>query len=94
MSTAYQWHLGMECVYIPGLGFGIQEVEVGSPAQLAGLAQGMIINRANGQLLETESAMTDLMQASDGSLELNVVTDESGSEQLVQVQMEQVAISN
>lgn len=92
--TQYRWHLGLDCVYIPGLGYGVQEVESGSPAELAGLAQGMIIVGANGLKLETESAMTDLLNRSNGQLALDVVTDENGQQQVFDVSMVQVPVSN
>jgi S1-C subfamily serine protease len=84
---ATRWYLGLNCVYIPGLGYGIQEVYEGSPADIAGLEQGMIIRTANGRELETESVLNRVMAESAGVVSFDVVTGDGPRQQQFDVRM-------
>ncbi|MGI9519657.1 MAG: PDZ domain-containing protein [Pirellulaceae bacterium] len=86
----YQWHLGLSCIYIPGRGYGIQEVYTGSPAYQAGLQPGMIITSANGMRMLEENSMPQLLNNSNGRMDLNIITDGSGQPSRVGFDMSRV----
>lgn len=91
VAQHFRWHLGVNCVYIPGRGLGIQDVEPGSPAELAGLAPGMVIMQADGRELDSETVMPSVLEESDGLLNLAVIQDDSEQVYDVAVQMNQLA---
>ena len=86
-----RWYLGLEGVFLPGKGLGIESVAEGSPAALVGLTAGMVIVEANGIAMETEAAMQQAIAASQGTL--NVILLSEASEQPLQatIQMERLA---
>ena len=71
----YSWHLGIDCVFIAGKGLGIQEVQAGSPADLAGLTAGMVIVQADGFDLAGEEVMPSVLQQSNGLLNLTILVE-------------------
>ncbi len=76
----YRWNVGISCIHIPGVGYGIHQVYPGSPAAGAGLQPGMIITGANGMQLLEEESMPQLLNGSDGRMDLNVITDGNGQQ--------------
>lgn len=94
VAQNYSWHLGVNCVYIPGRGLGIQEVEAGSPAELAGLEPGMVIMQADGVQLDSETTMPSIIEGSSGMLNLDVISDSSEDSINVDVQMQKMASSS
>jgi S1-C subfamily serine protease len=77
-------------LFIPGRGIGIQEVEPGSPAELAGLTPGMVILQADGIGLTNDDVMSSIIEGSDGLLNLTVISDADENLFDVEVQMEQI----
>ncbi len=90
----FSWHLGLNCVFIPGRGLGIQEVEAGSPAALAGLTEGMVIVAANGTELTDEGLMQGIIEGSSGLLNLTVLPQADAELADVTVQMARIAVRN
>ncbi len=93
VTQHYSWHLGINCVFIPGRGLGIQEVEAGSPADLAGLVPGMVILQADGADLVGEDLMPSIIQESNGLLNLQVISDQDESIYSYDVQMSKLVSS-
>jgi len=60
---------------------GIVEVQAGSPAELAGLAPGMVIVQADGYDVFEQDIMNSIIQDSTGVLNLAVIAGDD--EQLV-----------
>ncbi|MEM7457478.1 MAG: PDZ domain-containing protein, partial [Planctomycetota bacterium] len=90
----YKWHLGINAVYIPGRGLGIQEVEVGSPAYYAGMRPGMIILATNGVSLIDETVFPRIVEQSTcGNLSLSVIADASGQVYTVNVRMQKIVLT-
>jgi S1-C subfamily serine protease len=89
-----RWFLGIEGIFLPGKGLGIESVEEGSPAALVGLTSGMVIIEANGVAMESEEAMQQVIAASQGILQVVVLSE--GSEQPLQgtIQMLRLVSSN
>ena len=72
-----RWYLGVEGVFLPGKGLGIESVAEGSPAAQVGLTAGMVIIQANGVALETEEAMQQVIASSQGILQVIVLSETS-----------------
>ncbi len=94
VTQRFSWHLGVNCVFIPGRGLGVQEVEAGSPAEAAGLQSGMVILTANGAELVTEGVMQSVMESSTGRISLTVIPAETAEPVTIDVQMGRVVSSN
>jgi len=88
---SFSWHLGLNCVFIPGRGLGVQEVEAGSPAELAGFQPGMILLTANGEDLATEGAMQRVIERSNGTLVITTLAKADTDPVTVTVTMARVA---
>lgn len=86
-----RWYLGVQGLVLPGRGLGIEQVEPGSPAEQAGLQQGMVITKVNGLELTTEEVMGQVMETSNGYLEMEVVNQQDGQMTPIAVQMTQMA---
>lgn len=71
------WYLGVNGVFLPGKGLGVESVAEGSPAALVGLAAGMVIAEANGIAMETELAMQQAIATSQGILDVVVLSETS-----------------
>lgn len=86
-----RWYLGVEGVFLPGKGLGIESVAAGSPAALAGLTAGMVITEANGVAMQTEEVMQQVIASSQGTLSVILLSE--ASEQPLQgtIQMVQLA---
>ena len=87
-----RWYLGIEGVFLPGKGLGVESVAEGSPAALVGMTSGMVIIQANGIAMETEAAMQQAIAASQGAL--NVVVLSEGSEQPLQGTIQMVRLAS
>ena len=70
-----RWYLGIEGVFLPGKGLGIESVAEGSPAAMVGLNAGMVIIEANGIAMETEEAMQQAIANSGGILQIVVIAE-------------------
>ncbi len=87
-----RWFLGVEGVFLPGKGLGIESVTEGSPAALAGLTSGMVIVQANGIAMETEEAMQQAIASSQGFLEVVLISE--GNEQPLQATIQMVRLAS
>lgn len=87
-----RWYLGVEGVFLPGKGLGIESVAEGSPAAVVGLTAGMVIVEANGIAMQTEEAMQQAIAASQGTL--NVVVLSEASEQPLQGTIQMVPLAS
>lgn len=90
-----KWYLGLSGMAIPSQGFGIEAVEMGSPAEKAGLATGMIITSINDLAVDTPEAMAAAIEAAtDGLLEMDMIVEGSDEAVQVAVQMIQLPVSS
>ena len=87
-----RWYLGLEGVYLAGQGLGIETVNPGSPAELAGLSSGMILLQVNGIQMATEDAMKQAMATSGGVLNVVILTKD-GQQHEGTLQMARLASS-
>jgi S1-C subfamily serine protease len=91
VAPATRWYLGLEGMVLPGKGLGVETVEAGSPAEQAGLRQGMVIVRCNGVALVDEATVADSIASSGGVLRLEVLKAEGDQPISVSVAMQRVA---
>ena len=68
-----RWYLGIAATVLPGKGIGIETIENGSPAALAGLQPGMVITRCNDVEITDQSSLTKAITASEGILEVQLL---------------------
>ena len=88
---ACSWYFGVECVLIPDMAsYGIQKVMPHSPAALAGLQPGDMINSINGFGIAEEGMLQREIQRSGGLLQLGVLRDGSIEPVLVDVMLRRV----
>jgi len=85
------WYLGVQGLVLPGKGLGIEQVEPNSPAEQAGLQQGMVITKVNGIEMTSEEAMGQVMETSNGYLEMEVINQQDGQIVPIAVQMTSMA---
>ncbi len=72
----FSYYVGLNCTYIPDMqAYGVQSVNVGSPAQLAGLQPGDLILTVNSQpVFDANLVNTELVR---GRLDLQVIREGS-----------------
>lgn len=85
-----RWWLGVTGMALPKVGFGVEAVEQGSPAEEVGLEPGMIITHANGIELVDADALAQAIEQSNGVLEVKVLQDADGPAAEATIQMVQV----
>jgi hypothetical protein len=85
-----RWWLGVTGMALPKVGFGVETVEQGSPAEEVGLAPGMIITHANGIELVDADSLAQAIEQSNGVLEVKVLQDADGPAAEATIQMVQV----
>ena len=88
------YYLGISGSQIPNFGFGIQQVKLDSPAQLAGLEVGDVIISVNGAPMSTQNVLATVTQQSNGILDLEVVTQGSNEIWPVRVIAERIRMSS
>ena len=72
--VATSWYFGIDCILIPDLSaYGIQEVDAGSPAEVAGLTVGDMIVGINGSPISSEFDLSEAIAVSGGHLHLDVI---------------------
>jgi len=71
------WYLGITGIVLPGKGLGIENVDVGSPAELAGLKPGMAISSINGIELVDDTSIANAIATSAGVLDMKVKIDDT-----------------
>lgn len=91
IAPATRWYLGLEGMVLPGKGLGIEAVEEGSPAALAGLQPGMVIVRCNGIALVDEESVAEAIASSGGALRLEVLQAEGAKPVIVPIAMQRVS---
>jgi hypothetical protein len=89
-----RWYLGVRGLVLPGKGLGIEKIEAGSPAEFAGLRQGMVITRINGIVMADQAAMQQAITTSGGLLQMEILDKIDGKPLAVTVQMKQLATSS
>lgn len=89
-----KFYLGVQGMILPSKGLGIESVEAGSPAELAGLKAGMIIEECNGVVLNSEEALASVLNSTDGRLKMVVLDETQGERQTKTVQMQRLAVVN
>lgn len=87
-----RWYLGVKGMILPGKGLGIEKVATGSPADLAGLKPGLVIQQANGVDLVDEAALATAIKLSNGVLSMVLVSEADGQTQQVTVQMTRLLV--
>jgi hypothetical protein len=85
-----RWYLGVEGMLLPGKGLGVEKVAPGSPADLAGIKPGHVLQVCNRIPLTSEEALASAMQTSNGLLVLQVLAEAEGQVGMVQVQMQRL----
>jgi hypothetical protein len=91
VTPATRWYLGLSGLVLPGKGLGVEAVEAGSPAELAGLRPGMVIVKCNGVALVDEATVADTIASSGGTLRLEILQAEGAEPAVVSVAMKRVA---
>jgi C-terminal processing protease CtpA/Prc len=89
-----RWYLGVRGLILPGKGLGIEAIEAGSPAEFAGLKQGMVITRINGTDLVDEAIMGQVIENSGGLLDMEVLDKLDGKVFAMSVQMKRLVNSS
>ena len=93
--VATTWYFGIDCILIPDLSaYGIQKVDAGSPAEMAGLAVGDMIVGINGNSITSEFELSEAISASDGHLHLDVIRDGTDSPVEVDVDLARLAVQS
>ncbi|MFT5522835.1 MAG: hypothetical protein ACI9HK_000779 [Pirellulaceae bacterium] len=85
-----RWYLGVEGMLLPGKGLGVEKVAPGSPADLAGIKPGHVLQVCNTIPLTSEEALASAMETSNGLLVLQVLAEAEGQVGMVQVQMRRI----
>ncbi|WP_417851200.1 PDZ domain-containing protein [Thalassoglobus sp.] len=88
-----RWYLGMQGMFLPGKGLGIESVEPGSPAELVGLAPGMVILEANGIPMVEEEAMSAAIAESQGVLNLVLMMEGDDVQYEATVEMTRLVVA-
>ena len=86
-----RWYLGLKGTLLPNAGLGIDAVEAGSPAELAGLKPGMVITNINAVAIVDETSMPNAIAASGGVLKMTLLEKLGGAEGTATVQMVRLA---
>ena len=87
------WYFGIDCILIPDLSaYGIQEVDAGSPADMAGLVVGDMIVGINGSPITSEFDLSEAITVSGGHLHLDVVRDGADSSVEIHVDLARLAV--
>jgi S1-C subfamily serine protease len=81
----------MKGMLLPGKGIGIEAIEPGSPAQLVGLQQGMVMTVCNGIQLVDEASMQEAIRISGGLLQMTLLSADGSQVLQGTVQMTQIA---
>ena len=89
-----RWYLGVRGLILPGKGLGIEEIEANSPADLAGLSQGMVITRINRVEMVDEATMGQVIANSGGTLEMDVLDKLEGKVFSITIFMQRIVISS
>jgi len=93
--VATTWYFGIDCILIPDLSaYGIQKVDAGSPAEMAGLAVGDMIVGINGNSITSEFELSEAITDSDGHLHLDVIRDGTDSPVEVDVDLARLAVQS
>ncbi|MGI9472246.1 MAG: hypothetical protein ACR2NZ_11965 [Rubripirellula sp.] len=85
-----RWHLGLNGLFLPGKGVGIESVAPGSPAAFVGLQPGMVIARCNGINLQNEQVLQQVIAQSHGVLQLDLILNDTGAPATCTVVMQRV----
>lgn len=89
-----RWYLGMKGLTLPGKGIGIESVEANSPADLTGLKPGMVITKCNGVVITDDATFGQVIAASGGVLEMELLESIDGPQLEATVQMTQLPTAN
>lgn len=83
----------MSGMTLPGSGFGVEEVKIGSPAEAVGLAAGMVITSCNGIVIDSEDDMATAIANSEGILEIEVIDAAGGEPMTATIELQRIATS-
>ena len=90
-----KWYLGLTGMALPGQGFGVESVEVGSPAEASGLATGMVITSINGlQIVDAATMANAIATSINGLLEMEVMITAGTNAVPATVQMTRIVVSS
>lgn len=87
-----RWWLGVKGTFLPGVGFGIDTVEEGSPAWDVGLQAGMVITRVNDYEINEEDVLPRAIEESGGVLNVAVRQNADGPSGEATITMQRVAV--
>ena len=91
--VATSWYFGIDCILIPDLSaYGIQKVDAGSPADMAGLMIGDMIVGINGSPITSEFDLSEAITVSGGHLHLDVIRDGADSSVEIHVDLARLAV--
>ena len=91
--VATSWYFGIDCILIPDLSaYGIQKVDAGSPADMAGLVIGDMIVGINGSPITSEFDLSEAITVSGGHLHLDVIRDGADSSVEIHVDLARLAV--
>lgn len=94
MEVTVRYWLGVKGMVLPGKGFGVEEVERGSPAEVAGIRPGMVITDANGIQISDDNAMQlAINNAVNGVLHLTIIDKVDAQPLQITVQMQRIVLS-
>lgn len=91
---ARRWYLGLSGMFLPGRGLGVEQVDEGSPAAAVGVMPGMVLTQANGIALESAEDLDRAMRSSNGILTVDVVIDEEGTSQTVDIVLQRLSAAS
>lgn len=89
-----RWYLGLKGTLLPGKGIGIEEIDAGSPAELAGLAPGMVITHCNGWEVLAEADFPSAIEQSGGLLQLTVLENANAQPAVVTIPMQRLVTTS
>ena len=93
--VATTWYFGIDCILVPDLSaYGIQKVNAGSPAEMAGLVVGDMIVGINGNSITSEFELSEAITASEGHLDLDVIRDGADSPVEIHVDLARLAVQS
>ena len=88
------YYVGIRGSQIPGFGFGIQEVKVDSPAELAGLVAGDVIVSVNGQPMTDKELLAYELHRTGGVLDMEIASAGNDDVRLLRVIADAIPVAS
>lgn len=88
-----RWYLGLTGIVLPGKGLGLDAVDAGSPAALAGLKPGMAIVSMNDIELVDETSVANAIASSGGVLNMVVQAEAEAEPMVIEVVLRRLVVN-